>query len=101
MGGIVKEKSFKNLFKYKKNLVKIYLYGQSSYYIHNQVKNFSESIILPNLSEVIDEIYKDIKLQKYKSVILFSPACSSFDQYKNFEERGLDFNKLIKRKFIN
>ena len=28
-------------------------------------------------------------------IILFSPGCSSFDQYKNFEERGTAFNQLI------
>ena len=28
-------------------------------------------------------------------IILFSPGCSIFDQYKNFEERGAAFNQLI------
>ena len=32
-----------------------------------------------------------------KSCILFAPACTSFDQYKNFEERGKDFSDLIKK----
>ena len=27
---------------------------------------------------------------------MFSPAAASFDAFKNFEERGLYFNKLIK-----
>ncbi|TGL51907.1 UDP-N-acetylmuramoyl-L-alanine--D-glutamate ligase [Leptospira wolffii] len=29
------------------------------------------------------------------SSIVFSPACASFDQYKNFEERGQHFLKLV------
>ena len=28
--------------------------------------------------------------------ILFSPACASFDQYLNFEERGEHFISLVK-----
>jgi UDP-N-acetylmuramoylalanine--D-glutamate ligase len=28
-------------------------------------------------------------------VVLFSPACASFDRFKNFEERGLAFKKII------
>ena len=39
-----------------------------------------------------------------KKVILFSPSAASFDQFKNFEDRGKYFNKLIKKyfnKFIN
>ena len=30
-------------------------------------------------------------------VVLFSPACASFDQYKSFEHRGDDFMKLVKK----
>ena len=29
--------------------------------------------------------------------ILFSPAAASFDSFKNFEERGEYFNKLVKK----
>ena len=32
--------------------------------------------------------------------ILLSPACSSFDQYKNFEARGEKFKDLVKEKIF-
>lgn len=36
------------------------------------------------------------KLAKPGDVVILSPACSSFDMYKNMEERGMDFKKNVK-----
>ena len=40
---------------------------------------------------------KDIKLFKKENyTILLSPSAASFDQFKNFENRGTEFKKLCK-----
>ncbi|MGV0027433.1 UDP-N-acetylmuramoyl-L-alanine--D-glutamate ligase [Phormidesmis priestleyi] len=36
----------------------------------------------------------EIALQHSAQVVLLSPACASFDQYSNFEQRGDDFRQL-------
>ena len=38
----------------------------------------------------------DIKKDNKKKVILFSPCAASFDQFKNFEERGKFFNNITR-----
>ena len=47
---------------------------------------------------------KDIRLfKKLNNIILLSPGAASFDQFKNFENRGNEFKKLSKiyaKKFI-
>ena len=42
----------------------------------------------------------DIKNKNLKSTILLAPGCTSFDQFKNFEERGHIFKKIIKEKIL-
>ena len=36
------------------------------------------------------------KLAKPAQVVLLSPACSSYDMFKNFEERGKKYKELVK-----
>jgi len=49
----------------------------------------------------LQAIFSEIKGKKLKkNIIFFSPAGASFDSFKNFEDRGKFFNKLIK-KYIN
>ena len=52
-----------------------------------------------NLKILLNTLFLDLKEYKNeKKIILFSPAAASFDEFKNFEERGEYFNQLIKNK---
>ena len=95
MGGMAKEDGFNQFKKFKKDLNKIYIYGESRLLINNQVNLFKISKIFKNLNQVINCLWKDVSLSDEKSTIIFAPACASFDQFKNFEERGNYFNQLI------
>ena len=51
-----------------------------------------------NLSKALNELFKDVKKDNSSNkTILFSPAAASFDNFKNFEERGKYFNKIIQK----
>lgn len=45
----------------------------------------------------LEEVIKRISSLKNNLDIIFSPACSSFDQYSSFLERGEEFDFLIKK----
>jgi len=99
MGGIAKEINFKILHKFNNKIKKLYLYGYSSSLIYNQVNKLINSKTFINLKNVVDEIHKDVKNLNEQPTILFAPACTSYDQYNSFEERGMHFNQLIKERF--
>ncbi len=100
LGGIAKEKNFEIIKKYKKKIVSVYAFGKSSSLIQNKLKKYLEVKSFKDLETLVINVFKDIKKNNFKSTILFAPACSSYDQYKNFEERGMHFNKLIKEKIF-
>lgn len=88
IGGRNKNLSFAELLKEK---VKYFIvYGELS----NLIKG--ENIInVKTLKEALDKY--DL-LKNKKTILLYSPACTSFDQYNNYIERCEEFNKLIRGK---
>ncbi|MCX3068599.1 UDP-N-acetylmuramoyl-L-alanine--D-glutamate ligase [Cetobacterium somerae] len=53
---------------------------------------------LKTLDKVLEKLKSKVD-KNHKEVVLFSPATSSFDQFKNFEERGRVFKDLVKSYF--
>tara|TARA_B100000287_G_C20645304_1_gene784907 strand:- start:215 stop:1507 length:1293 start_codon:yes stop_codon:yes gene_type:complete len=100
VGGIFKKGDNFNLNrKYYKN-ISAYIIGSDKKYFVNQFNNKINYKYSKHLKNIISIIKKDIKNDKNNKTILFSPAAASFDQFKNFEDRGKYFNKFAK-KLIN
>lgn len=47
------------------------------------------------VGNIRDALVKSYSLAAKDEIILFSPSCSSFDQFVNFEERGRIFKELV------
>ena len=60
-----------------------------------QINKKIEYEIYKDLKKVIKKIFQSLKYHK-KTTILFSPASASYDQFKNFAQRGESFKRLIK-----
>ena len=102
LGGLAKKgDKFKLNFKYYKN-IKCYIFGKDKSFFIKKLNHKIQSKSYRNLESILKIIAKEIKLNKNKhSHVLFSPSAASFDQFKNFEDRGNYFNNLIKKiKFI-
>ena len=96
LGGKAKEKNFKKILYYKNNINKIYLIGEASETIYKQLNNIIKCKFCNNIEVAVKKILIDIKNKKKFQTILFSPACTSFDQFDNFETRGKHFKKIVK-----
>ena len=100
VGGFPKKGDKFYLKGIKKNIIKTYIIGKSM----NFFKRFLNRKVNLKLCKTIDiaifSIIKDTKnITTKKITILFSPASASYDQFKNFEERGNYFKKLVFKKF--
>ena len=98
LGGREKERNFKKILNYNNKIIKIYLIGESTEIIFKQLKSLIVCEKCENIEIATKKILFDIKRKKVFSTILFSPGCASFDQFKNFEQRGNFFKKIIRNK---
>ncbi len=104
LGGLPKYKDKINLKDVKENVIKSYIIGKNISFFKKQLKNKVKFSVSKNLKNATISALKDSRLIKnLDSTILFSPGAASFDQFKNFEDRGNEFKKLSKiyaKKFI-
>lgn len=92
-GGYDKGSNFDELFEDSK-IKSLLLFGQTKNRIAEAAKKsgIKNVKIFDTLTECVNEA-KNISVEG--DVVLFSPACASWDMYKNYEERGRHFKKLL------
>lgn len=92
LGGDGKSADFSKLKRYvsSKN-ISLYCFGRDGKKISKIKKN---SLFYDSMEKCLFSIRKRLKP---KDIVLFSPACASFDQFFNFEHRGREFIKIVKK----
>lgn len=93
LGGLDRGHSFDELKTYLTNVKNIVSYGETK----DRICSFSkENNIECFAYETIDKaVKKAYDLSESKDVILLSPACASWDQFKDFEERGNKYKETV------
>ena len=93
LGGMERGQNFNDLKEYFNNVKAIVAYGECK----NRIKDFADSVdvkcyVVDTLEVAVKEAYS---LSSEGDVILLSPASASWDQYKCFEDRGVEFKKIV------
>ena len=93
LGGLERNQKFEDLNNYVKNVKYIISFGETKNRIEKWANSINiDCIVADTLTEATRAAYN---VSKKEDTILLSPACASWDQYKSFEERGVEFKDLV------
>ena len=102
VGGRSKGNSITELQHTFHNITKAYLIGETQEEFALSLKNTPLQFMkCDNMKKAMEHISNDLKhaIPHREATVLLAPACASFDQYNNFEERGKHFSNMAKLYF--
>jgi len=95
MGGIDKGNDYSLIRGLVKEKVKaIVCMGTDNRKIHEAFQN--EVPIIVNTGSASEAVKSSFHLASKGDVVLLSPACASFDLFKNYEDRGQQFKEAVR-----
>ena len=100
LGGIPKKGDKFQMSRKECNSFKAYIFGNNKSFFIKNLRNKLEIENFKNLNLALEKVISDIRLSKNTinhKTILFSPSGASFDSFRNFEDRGENFNKIVKK----
>ncbi len=93
LGGKDKGNDYSKIKDEVKNRVKkIYAIGSSAEKVFNYFKTVTDTEIIENFEDAITKGLAEASNGEY---VLLSPACASFDMFKNYEDRGQQFKNIV------
>ena len=95
-GGRAKSGGIAELAGYFPRIRKAYLIGEAAEAFAATLQGRARFVIADTLERAVTLAARDAKTSGLADpVVLFSPACASFDQFPNFEARGSRFRELV------
>ncbi|MBI2988773.1 MAG: UDP-N-acetylmuramoyl-L-alanine--D-glutamate ligase [Deltaproteobacteria bacterium] len=92
-GGIDKGGDYRILEdEVKRKVKKLVLFGMAKEKIRTALGHLSDTAVVESLEAAVQEAYRTARPGE---VVLLSPACSSFDMFQNYAERGKVFKTLV------
>lgn len=91
-GGKGKGEDYQQVFSDFSHIIrKLVLFGEDARVMESQSHRIEDCVVVNTLAEAIEHV------GNFNGDILFSPACASFDQYRDYMARGDDFRAHARR----
>ena len=81
---------------FKNRIIKAYIIGNNPNYFKRQLTDKIKYVVKNKLHQALKHIFLSLNIEIKKATILLSPSSASYDQYRNFNERGDQFKKIVK-----
>jgi UDP-N-acetylmuramoylalanine--D-glutamate ligase len=93
LGGLAKGNDFVELLQFKNKIKCIITYGNAMEMIYDKLCLTFEVHKIILLQDAVKLSYQKAEAGE---IVLLSPGCASFDQFSNFEDRGIKFAQWVK-----
>ena len=94
-GGLAKTGGIDSLTDLFPRIEKAYLIGEAAPAFAQALKGKAPAVDCHTLEAAVQAAYADAADSGQEAIVLLSPACASFDQYADFEERGEAFRAAV------
>jgi UDP-N-acetylmuramoylalanine--D-glutamate ligase len=92
-GGVAKGGDYAPLAdEIKRTVKKLILFGAAQEKIRAALGHLTDTVVVENLEAAVRDAYQS---SRPGDVVLLSPACSSFDMFRDYTERGKRFKALV------
>lgn len=95
-GGKAKDGGLEAIEPFLPRIAKAYLIGEAAPVFAVALNGKAPTVQCGVLDKAVAQAFKDARAaREADAVVLLSPACASFDQFKDFEDRGQRFKALV------
>ncbi len=95
VGGRPKEGGIEPLADLFGSVTKAYLVGEASARFAATLEGRAPAVEVGTIEAAVAAAYADARAAREEAIVLFSPACASFDRYSDFEARGEAFRAAV------
>ena len=95
-GGVAKEGGIEELEPFFPRIARAYLIGQAAGEFADTLKGKVALTMAGDLDSAVKLAFDDARISgEPHPVVLLSPACASYDQFRDYEERGQRFKSVV------